>query len=420
MKTPPRDQDPLRRFASHVASTLRLGGFEALFAGGCVRDQLLKRAPKDFDIATSARPAAVQKIFHEKGTYTIPIGEAFGVICVIDRDAGFQVEVATFRSDGAYLDGRRPVNVTFSTAEEDARRRDFTINGLFFDPRDEQIIDYVAGEQDLELGIVRAIGDPKARLAEDKLRMLRAIRFTATLEFELEAKTGEAIERMAHSLRTISAERITGEMRLMLTDRQRVAGLTMLEKFGLLPMLFPENTRLPREDDWNELLGIERELVDPSLPLALVPLLGRLTDAEGAKKIAQSWRLSGRESARIAWLVAHRDALHGARKKSWPEVQRLLVHEGSGDLVELLSAEVACNLADEADLAFCRERIGWSAEQLNPPALITGDDLAGHGIEPGKVYQQLLGAVRDAQLSGQIKNRNEALAMVDRLIREPQ
>jgi len=215
------DPESLRRFATDVALRLRTAGFEALFAGGCVRDRLLDRDPKDYDVATSAKPDEVEETFRKHGTYTVPVGAAFGVICVVDPKTKMQVEVATFRSDGAYLDGRRPVDVTFSTPQEDAQRRDFTINGLFLDPETEEVTDYVDGRKDLDAGIVRAIGNPQARFTEDKLRLLRAVRFTATLGFKLEEKTRSAIGQMPEALRMVSAERITGELEKMLLDASR-------------------------------------------------------------------------------------------------------------------------------------------------------------------------------------------------------
>jgi poly(A) polymerase len=413
------NQEKMRAFAKHVAHVLRQAGFEALWAGGCVRDELLGRIPKDYDVATSARPEDVRKLFRKHNIYAVPVGEAFGVICVIDRENNFQVEVATFRSDGAYLDGRRPVNVTFSSAEEDARRRDFTINGLFFDPQNGQYIDFVEGEQDIQQRVVRAIGDPEARFSEDKLRILRAIRFTASLDFELDTATRQAVTKMADQIRVVSAERITSEMRRMLSDPHRSRALKLLRDSGVLPKLFPAGFVLPQQASWEATCNVLAQLVEPSFALALGILLGTMTDTAGVKQIGRLWRLSNQDTVRTAWLVEHQDALRGARTNPWPQIQRILIHDGSGELLQRLAAEVACQEADEADLTFCRERLAWPGERLDPSPLISGDDLVAHGLSPGKLYQQLLLAVRDAQLLGEIANRDEALALVDQLSAEP-
>ena len=417
----PVQYDPglLHAFAREVALQLRQKGHQALFAGGCVRDRLLGRVPKDYDIATSARPEEVEQTFSGRDTYTVPVGAAFGVICVVDPNTKIQVEVATFRSDGAYLDGRRPVNVTFSTPQEDAQRRDFTINGLFLDPESDQIIDYVDGRQDLDAGLVRAIGDPKARFTEDKLRLLRAVRFTATLGFTLTKNTQTAIAQMPEALRMVSAERISGELEKMLLDKRRAEGLQLLQHVGLLPMLLPEQLKPPADEAFETVLAIESHLTTPSFPLTLAPLLAAITDPRGAKKVAKAWRLSSRQANRIGWLVEHFTALHGAVTRPWSAVQRLLIHEGRDDLLGLLAAQTACSQADAADLAFCRERVGWPHETLNPPPLLTGDMLIAAGFEPGKTFAALLDAVRDAQLDGSLSTPEQAIAYAKKIATEP-
>ena len=381
-----------------------------MFAGGCVRDRLLDRDPKDYDVATSAKPDEVEETFPQaRDTYTVPVGAAFGVICVVDPKTKLQVEVATFRSDGAYLDGRRPVNVTFSTPEEDAQRRDFTINGLFLNPETEEVTDYVDGRKDLDAGIVRAIGNPQARFTEDKLRLLRAVRFTATLGFKLEEKTRSAIGQMPEALRMVSAERITGELEKMLLDVSRAQGLQLLHDVGLLPMLFPESMPAPGRDALAEVLSLESHLSAPSFPLALTPLLAAVTDARGARDLAKQWRLSSRQANRVGWLVENHEALHAAPTQRWPQLQRILIHEGRDELVSLLAAQAACKQADRADLAFCQERVAWPVEKLNPTPLLTGDSLIEAGLTPGKKFARLLEEVRDAQLEGRVTTPKEAM-----------
>ena len=253
-----------RDFAVHVVSRLRDAGYEALWAGGCVRDLLLNRIPGDYDIATSAHPETVRQVFGKRRT--LAIGASFGVIVVLpEKKSAGQIEVATFRSDGQYIDGRRPDSVIFSSAEEDAQRRDFTVNGMFYDPIDERVIDYVGGEQDLSKRVVRAIGDPVARMTEDKLRMLRAVRFTSTLGFELETETANAIRGMADQLPAVSAERIAQELRKMLTGPDPARAIQLADDVELLKAFLPE--LLPGEP-LDRTLDMLRTLNDPSFGLA--------------------------------------------------------------------------------------------------------------------------------------------------------
>jgi poly(A) polymerase len=220
--------------ARALVDRLRTAGYLAYFAGGCVRDLVRQQTPKDIDIATDARPEEVQKIFRR----THAVGAHFGVVVVVEDDRQF--EVATFRSDGAYLDGRHPVAVNYSSPEEDARRRDFTINGMFFDPPNDAVIDFVGGREDLAAGIVRAIGDPAQRFAEDRLRLLRAIRFATVLQFEIEPLTWEAIIQAAPGIKEISAERIREELVRIFLSPQRVRGWDLLDASGLMKAVLPE------------------------------------------------------------------------------------------------------------------------------------------------------------------------------------
>ena len=231
----PKEQ---RRFAFEVVRQLRGAGFEAYWAGGCVRDQLLGRTPKDYDVATNAMPDQVRTLFGRRRT--LAIGAAFGVIAVIGPKAAGMVEVTTFRRDAAYSDGRHPDSVAFSTAEEDASRRDFTINGLFYDPIDQRVIDYVGGQQDLAAKHLRAIGNARERFAEDKLRMLRAVRFAATFALTLDDETRAAIVEMAAEIHVVSPERIAMEMRRLLADSSRAIGVWLMLETKLAEQLLPE------------------------------------------------------------------------------------------------------------------------------------------------------------------------------------
>src|SRR4051812_15317903 len=264
------DPSRQRAFALEIAQKLRAAGFEALWAGGCVRDELLGLTPKDYDVATSATPDQIRDLFGHRRT--LPIGVSFGVITVLGpREAG-QIEVATFRTDAAYSDGRHPDSVTFTTAEHDAQRRDFTINGLFYDPIAEQVVDYIGGQEDLKRRVIRAIGDPRLRLSEDKLRMLRAVRFAAAFEFAIDAETLRAIQEMADQITTVSPERIGAEIRRMLLDANRAKALELLRDSGLLPHILPEVAILA-PNEFSEVLRVSAVLANPTLPLAIAALL---------------------------------------------------------------------------------------------------------------------------------------------------
>jgi poly(A) polymerase len=404
-----------RRFATEVVRRLRQAGFEAYWAGGCVRDRLLGRTPKDYDVATNATPPQIRRLFGRRRT--LAIGAAFGVITVIGPKRAGQVEVTTFREDAAYSDGRHPDQVTFSSAEADASRRDFTINGLFYDPIQQRVIDFVGGQEDLARGIVRAIGEPRQRFAEDKLRMLRAVRFSATFGFPLEADTLAAIRQMVGQITVVSPERIAMEMRRMLVEPRRAEAVRLMLDTGLAAALLPEivpgdDTQRRRLD--SALAALER-LSEPGFPLALGTLLDELVDAAAARRVCRRWRLSNKETHRVAWLVEHQAVLAEARTMRWSLLQPILIAEGIEDLLALYQAAVPSG-ADE--LAYCRRLVEQPREQLDPPPLLGGDDLLAHGVPSGPQYRMLLRRVRDAQLDEEIHTKNEALTLVERLMKE--
>jgi len=413
------DPELQREFAVEVVRELRGRGFTAYWAGGCVRDQLLGRTPKDYDVATDATPMQIRDVLRRRRT--LSMGAAFGVMTVLGPRGAGQIEVATFRQDAGYSDGRHPDSVSFSTPEADAQRRDFTINGLFYDPLTAEVIDFVGGREDLARGVVRAIGDAHHRFAEDKLRMLRAVRFAALFGFALDAATGDAIRAMAEQVTVVSVERIAAEVELMLTRPQRRGAVELLKDVGLLAVILPEVDA--HDARWPCTLGTLERLEDPSLGLALAVLLGRYADRESVEAICRRWKLSNHDSKRASWLIEHRTALIGATAAPWSRVQRTLIADGAAELVALHAA--AAQLppgvdpveprASDADLQFCRDRLALPAAELNPPPLLTGDDLIKHGVPRGKIYQSLLEQVRDAQLEGTIQSRAEALSLVDRL-----
>ena len=409
---PETQPDAQREFAFDAVRRLRAAGFEAYWAGGCVRDQLMGRVPKDYDVATDAKPPEIRELFGRRKT--LAIGAAFGVITVVGPRPAGQLEVATFREDATYSDGRHPDRVSFSSAAADAQRRDFTINGLFYDPVDERVIDYVGGQADLQRRVLRAIGVPDQRFAEDKLRMLRAVRFAAAFDFALDPATQAAIGRMAAEIRIVSPERIAMEMRRMLVEPGRVRAVQLLLDTNLAAAVLPEI--VPQDDaqcaQLARALAALGRLERPGFPLGLASLVGERLSPEATETLGRRWKLTNKEIERAAWLVKHRNALRDCRRLPWSQLQPLLIDEGSDDLVALTAAAWP-ELADE--VAFCREQLARPRAELDPPPLLTGDDLLARGLRPGPQFAVMLQRLRAAQLDGQIASRDAALAMVERL-----
>ncbi|CAL1151129.1 unnamed protein product [Cladocopium goreaui] len=362
--------------AINEARSATLGGCHALWAGGCVRDQLLGKTPKDYDVATDATPDRVREVFGKRRT--IAVGAAFGVITVLGSKRSGPIEVATFRSDGGYSDGRRPDAVRFTTAEEDASRRDFTINGLFYDPVEDEVIDYVGGRDDLEAQVVRAIGVADERFAEDRLRMLRAVRFAAALGFRLDGDTADAIRRHADAIGQVSPERIGAEVKRMLTESDPPRALRLLEETGLLRSVLPP---LAEADETLLRAACDRlgKLSGPSPSLGLAATVLDAVDDAGARALCRGLKWTNKEGDLAGWLVANAAALDGADTRPWSEVQPLLAAEGGAELVRLRRA---IRSDDEAQ-RFCDERVGWPAERLDPPPLVVGADLIAAGLKPG-------------------------------------
>ncbi len=405
-----------RRFALEVVQRLRDAGYEALWAGGCVRDLLLNREPTDFDVATSARPEQVRQLFGTKRT--LAVGAAFGVIIVLPKDAeAGQIEVATFRNDAQYSDGRRPDAVTFSTAQEDAARRDFTINGMFYDPLKQTVIDYVGGQQDLERCLIRAIGDADARIGEDKLRMLRAVRFAARFSFAIEAATEAAVARHAHELCVVSGERMTAEMHKTLQTPGREMALRTWAETGLMKVLLPELA-----DRWSTdcrrvcalVRAIEPTPWTAALSACWLPqfeadpsgLEGSLID------LKQRLKFSNEELDQLQVALRAQPLLAQARSVPWSRLQPLLIDIHIAAAIELLRARVACGEVDQAELDFVAARLAWPSSQLNPAPLIDGQSLQSIGLKPGPRFKDLLNHVRRAQLDGLINDRAAALEWI--------
>ena len=395
-----------RDFATEVVARLTGRGFAALWAGGCVRDELLGLTPADYDIATDATPEQVQASFRRSHSF----GASFGVVEVLGPrgDAGqwLKVQVATFRSDGTYTDGRRPDSVTYSSPEEDAKRRDFTINGMFFDPTTGVVTDYVGGRADLEQRVLRAIGDPVARFTEDKLRVLRAVRMAARFGLAIEPATFAAVRAMADQVMAVSAERVGEELRKILTHPSRARGVELMRDAGLVGPTLPQAAGQIDE-------AITRLSTLPprvSFELAFATLLPPL-DAKGSTKVARQLRLSNDEAARVGWLVTHRAALDAADALPLSKLKPLLAHAGAAELVELHRARGAA-----AGVAFTERFLAETPPgDLDPPPLVTGDDLAALGMTPGPDFKRILAAVRDAQLENRLPSRSAALALVEAL-----
>jgi poly(A) polymerase len=424
-----------REFAIEIVQKLRAAGFEAVWAGGCVRDALLGLEPKDYDVATTATPEQIRELFGNR--QTLAIGAAFGVITVLKRHPAMQIEVATFRRDADYSDGRRPDSVTFSNMQQDAERRDITINGMFFDPIENRLIDFVGGRQDIQDRIVRAIGDPQKRISEDKLRMLRVVRFAATLDYKIEPATKEAVRQHAPEIRLVSAERITTEMRRMLIDPRRRIALSQLWSLHLLEQILPLRsddlsdeqiaTRLEQTLDFIDSLPVDLPTVMDSFAIVLSAILLPLCqDVQQAVQVCRDWKLANEEIDRVTFLLSRVNQVFLASETSWPQTQRLLIAEHGRLLIRFARAVAEQKLDARfspllesidpgqslAAVEFCEQRLAWPAEKLNPPPLIDGRDLKQIGFAPGPRFAEILTAVRDAQLMGRLVSKQNAIDWV--------
>ncbi len=409
-RQPVNPASPARDAATRVVRALREQGFVAYLAGGCVRDEVMGHAPKDYDVATDARPERVRQIFRN----TQAVGEHFGVILV--RERGWTVEVATFRHESGYADKRRPDTVTFTDAENDARRRDFTINGLFMDPIGGEVIDYVGGRADIDAGVIRAIGDPAARLGEDHLRALRAVRFAARFGFEIESATAAAVRRDAAELRGVSRERIGQEIRLMLLDEHRGRAAALLHELGLDgPVLDePPCTRTP---DTVARLALEPAEGHVNIIVASLAAWAHDRGVESGETVRR-WRralvLSNDERDGLRAVFEHLPRL----RDEWGSLsvaarKRLAAGPWFGAALRVLGAmEAAKRDAVAAEV----ERLSGHAGGLAPVPLVSGDDLVAAGYEPGPKFKQVLDAVYDEQLEGRLRGREQGLALAGRML----
>jgi len=431
--------ETLESIALSIVRRLREAGFIALYAGGCVRDQLLGHTPHDYDIATDARPEQARNLF----PHTYAVGAHFGVIVV--HEGGHDFQVATFRSDLAYVDGRRPEGVTFSTPQLDAERRDFTMNGLFFDPIKNEILDYVDGQRDIAARIVRAIGGPVARFREDRLRLLRAVRFTAVLGFEIEHATWAAVKEHAADIHDVSAERIREELVKIFLHRSRVHGFDLLVESGLMHEVLPEIIALqgceqppqfhPEGDVFvhtRAMLGLLPEQV--SVPLVFSVLFhdigkpgtfavdetGRIRfnghdklGAEMTEAIMTRLRFSRAEIEATVMAVANHMVFKDVQGMRVAKLKRFMARPGFDDEMELHRVDCVSShgMVDNYDFVQ-RKREEFASEPLIPPPLITGEDLKKLGMKPGPKFKEILDAVSTRQLEGTLRTSEEALAWV--------
>ena len=405
----PSTPDPARDFAISVVQTLRNAGYASLWAGGCVRDLLLGINPSDYDIATDATPERVLQLFRR----TTHVGISFGVVRILGDKKSGDVEVATFRSDGAYLDGRRPESIRFGSAREDAARRDFTINGMFLDPLNLELIDYVGGRDDLDNLILRAIGDPHPRFVEDKLRLLRAARFAARFDLTIEETTRQAIIAMAHQVTVVAPERIAQELRRMLTHQSRASAITLARDLGLIDVIFPNLASAPAEF-WDETLQVLTNLPqETSFPLGLAVLFAELDNGK-VMRICQDLKLSNDEQSHVYWLIANVHVIDLMRMPRVATLKRLLSHPYVADLQTWWKAKGVGAGAGAVKLvefveAYLRD---LPDGPIDPPIILTGRDLIAAGHKPGPAFSVILDAVRTAQLEGEVTSRDLALKWV--------
>ena len=418
--------------------------FAAFWVGGCVRDFLLGRESQDFDIATDAKPEQVEKLFAK----TIPVGKKFGVVIVVE--GGHQFQVATFRAEADYQDGRRPEKVEFANAEADASRRDFTVNGLFYDPLTEKIHDWVGGEKDLRSKIIRTIGNPDERFGEDHLRMLRAVRFAAQLNFEIEPQTFEAIQTLAQKIKIISAERIRDELLKLFCPPHAARGLVLLRDSGLLEHLLPELAatihceqspdfhpegsvfnhivlmlgKLP--SDANELLPWAVLLHDIAKPVTAEKNLatGKIhfyghekVGADMAEKILQRLKFPNQQTEEIVEAVRHHMQFKDVKLMRKATLRRLLMRETFPLELELHKLDCLGSSGNLENYNFLVEQAEELKQrpQIHPP-LLTGNDLIALGVKPGKELGALLHEIRERQLADELKTPDDARAWVKKTI----
>ena len=435
----------MKQSAVEIVRTLRERGFQAYLVGGCVRDLLLGREPADYDVATDATPNEVMALFPK----TYAVGAQFGVV-LVDSDgrqpgAGC-VEVATFRNDGLYSDGRHPDDVRYTKdPKEDVQRRDFTVNALLLDPlQNDKVLDFVGGQADLKAGVIRAIGDPRRRFAEDKLRMLRAVRFAARFGYEIEQKTLATIPELAPAIHEVSRERVRDELTKMLTEGHARRAFELLDHTRLLSEVLPEVARMkgvaqppefhPEGDVWVHTLMLLESLPEGSPPTlawgALLHDVGKPptfriapdrirfdghaeVGARMAEEICRRFRFSNEEIEKVVELVSHHMRFPEVIRMRESTLKRFLGMPNFQEHLELHRMDCNASHRDLSLYNFVQEKLlALPEEQIHPPPLINGDDLIAIGYQPGPRFKQILSAVEDAQLEGQLHTKSQALEWV--------
>jgi len=435
-----------RTLAEHICEQLRTAGHQAFLVGGCVRDILLGREPADYDVATDATPDRVVEIFPD----SLTVGAKFGVVIVPGE--GAEVEVATFRSETGYADGRHPDVVMFAqTPEEDVRRRDFTINALLMDPRTGGVLDFVGGRADLNAGIIRAIGDPVTRFREDRLRMARAARFAARLGYRIEAATLTAIQQEAPAIVQVSPQRLRDECSRILTEGAAQRGFELLDESGLLAFILPEVARMkgvqqppqfhPEGDVWLHTLLLLAGL-DAGVSVTLAwgamlhdvgkpPTFSPPQGPEGrirfdghaevgtviARAICEKLRFSNEDTEQILSLVAQHMKFKDVQAMRESTLKRFVRQPGFEEHMELNRLDCLASNGNLEGYEFVRAFIkATPPEQVRPIRLVTGDDLKAMGLPPGPRYRKILQAVEDAQLEGTVHSKESALEMARNMI----
>ncbi|MDR4509947.1 MAG: CCA tRNA nucleotidyltransferase [Candidatus Brocadiaceae bacterium] len=432
----------IRQNAIEIVHTLQSHGYKAFFAGGCVRDMIMERESTDYDIATSALPSDVMNLFNN----TIPVGVQFGVVIVVKDSHRF--EVATFRTEGSYSDGRHPDSVSFSTAEDDVKRRDLTINGLLYDPVEDHLLDYVGGREDISRKIIRSIGNPLKRFTEDKLRMMRAARFACRFQFHIHEDTKKAIIQLAPQIHAVSAERIREELEKILTGPNPHVGIKLLDELRLLEEILPEVSDMkgvrqpenfhPEGDVFVHTLLCLSKMKRPSWTVAMGALLHDIgktvtfqeldrirfnlhekVGANMAARICDRLKTSNADKERIVWLVLKHLYFKDAQRMRLSKLKRLFAEDGYQELAELCRIDAMASSGDLSDYLYCQEMSGrLTTEEVKPEPLITGHDLIAMGLKPGPSFKIILTKIEDEQLEGTLATKEAAIERARVLVGE--
>ncbi|MGR3178248.1 MAG: CCA tRNA nucleotidyltransferase [Candidatus Anammoxibacter sp.] len=437
----------LYKTAVEIVTHIRDSGYTAFFAGGCVRDMLMCTEPVDYDIATNATPDEIMKIFKR----TIPVGINFGVVNIIVDN--FQFEIATFRSDGSYSDGRRPDTISFCDAKDDVQRRDFTINGMLYDPVEDRVLDYVGGRTDIKARLIKTIGDPESRFNEDHLRLIRAARFASRFSYDIEDNTKAAIKKLAKKILNVSVERLRDELEKGLTSANPHTYIKILDELNIIKEIMPEIPVMkgveqpenfhPEGDVFVHTLITLSKLVQPSWELAMATLLhdvakpatfardiesngelGRIKfyqhdnlGAVMAGKICKRLKTSTFSRERIMWLIKKHLCIKDVQNMKKSTLKKLFANPGFPELLELFRIDTLSSTKDLTNYEYCKQQYSeMDKEVVKPKPLVNGHDLIDMGLKPGPLFSQILSKTMDEQLEEKISTRDEALDFVKNIV----